>query len=172
MELIRVLFGTSLGVGLALGIGAGAAPDRSGDPAPVRQRLSDEVVIDWTRLVVEVTVQARGRGVGATPKALESKALDAIGPEMAWAARSVPVAGGRTVADLTGDEALADALPARAERWDVAEARYYTSGLVELVAELPLQELLKPWALKEAPLAPELDTDTAFTGLVVDASDL
>lgn len=161
----RLASGLALGIALA----AAAAPERSGDPAPVRQRLAEDVVIDWTRLVVEVTTRARGHGVGATPKALEARALEAIGPQMAWAALRVPVAGGLTVDDLLGDDSLKDALPARAERWDVAEARYLTSGRVELVAELPLQELLKPWALLEAPLPPRPDVDTAFTGVVVDA---
>ncbi|MBW1876771.1 MAG: hypothetical protein JRJ84_00265 [Deltaproteobacteria bacterium] len=159
-----------LGLGtLGLLVGSAQAVTTEGEPLDVRQALSRDVAVNWTRLTVEVTSGARGWGVTATTKALEHTARRKIGPDITWGARRVRVATDVTVDDLRHDPELGDAVEARIERWVVSEARYYTSGRVELTGELSLQELLKPWALSVALLAPEQEGRRGYTGLVVDA---
>jgi len=149
--------------------GPAGADTTEGEPLDIRQELSREVAINWTRLTVEVTAGARGWGVTATTKALEHNARQKIGPDIVWGARRVQVTADLTVDDLRRDPQLSTAVEARMERWVVSEARYYTSGRVELTAELSLQELLKPWALSVAQLAPDEEGRHGFTGLIVDA---
>ncbi|MBW2256062.1 MAG: hypothetical protein JRI25_15875 [Deltaproteobacteria bacterium] len=155
-------------LGLLL-VGSAQAITTEGEPLDVRQALSRDVAVNWTRLTVEVTSGARGWGVTATTKALEHTARQKIGPDIRWGARRVRVATDVTVDDLRHDPELGDAVESRIERWVVSEARYYTSGRVELTGELSLQELLKPWALSVALLAPEQEGRRGYTGLVVDA---
>ncbi len=155
--------------GLGLTSGARAA---EGDVPDLRQALSSEAAINWTTLTIEITTSAWGRGVGAATKALEARAREGIPAKVAAASRRVPVHGDVTVSDLLQDPSLNTAINGRVERWVVTEARYFTSGRVELLAELPLQELLKPWALQRAPLSPDPQRSTRFTGLLVDARGL
>lgn len=139
------------------------------EPAPVRVVVSDEVSIDWTRLVLQVTTSAVGRGVGATRKAVEHDARQEIEPAVYDGVRKVRVTPELTVDDLLDGGATGLALETRTRRWFVSEARYFASGRVELVAELSLQELLKPWTLSVARLAPASEVQPSYTGLLVDA---
>jgi hypothetical protein len=150
-------------------MGPALAESIEGEPVDIREELSRDIAINWTRLTVEVTSGARGWGVTATSKALEHTARKKIGPDITWGAHRVQVAADLTVDDLCREPELGDAVQARIERWIVSEARYYTSGRVQLTGELSLQELLKPWALSVARLAPEQEGRRGYTGLVVDA---
>lgn len=140
-----------------------------GEPEDVRVELADGVVVNWTRLALEVTVAARPRGVDATIKATEHEARQLVEPSMAWGVGEVQVTHDLTLAELQEDPEVGVPIRARSERWVIGEARYHASGRVELVGELPLQELLKPWMLSVAKLPPQADVQPAFTGVLLDA---
>lgn len=155
-------------------------PPRAGDVAlpvlaetdipDVREELSSGVYVNWTRLVLEVTAEARGYGVGANRRAVEQEARRLVGPGMLTGSAAVRVTGATTFAALEQNPAIGDALRSRVERWGVAEVRYYSSGSVSLSGELSLQELLKPWALSVAkPIPAEPPGADEATGLIVDA---
>lgn len=154
-------------------------PRTAGEPVPavsaastsdVREDLGGGVVVNWTRLVLEVTGEARGYGVGANRRAVEQEARRLVGPGMLTGSAVVRVTGASTFADLEKDATIGDALRSRVERWSVAEVRYYASGSVSLSGELSLQELLKPWALSVAkPLPAEPPGDNEATGMIIDA---
>lgn len=138
------------------------------DLPDVRRDLGGGIVLNWTRLMLEVGAGARGFGVGNNSRAVEQEARRLVGPGMLAGARSVQVNAEQTFAELEDDPKLGEALRTRVERWTVGETRYFSSGRVELDGELSLQELLKPWTLSVAPRAPESGAP-AYTGLVLDA---
>jgi hypothetical protein len=131
--------------------------------------------IDWTRLELEVTAQASGSGAQSV-EAAEQLARRSVEAAFQQAVGSVHVTSDARVADLVADSELGAAVRSRVSRWVVARATYGTSGSVELVATLSLQELLRPWAVQIArPLAAPLrllsmpPTGEEPTGLVIDA---
>ena len=148
-------------------------------PAPTSQRwdapsiiedLGNGVAIDWTRLVLTVEQGAMGYGVGANRRAVEQEARRLVGPGMLMGARAVTVSEGLMFPQVEEDPVLGEATRSRVERWAVTEGRYFASGRVELLGELSLQELLKPWALGRAlPLPAEPPGEGEPTGLVIDA---
>ncbi len=140
-----------------------------GEPEDIRVSLADGVVVNWTRLVLEVTTSAWPRGVDATTKVTEHEARQRIAPRVSRAVGQIPATSTLTVQDLFHDATLGDPTRARAERWVVGEARYHASGRVLLVGELSLQDLFKPWTLASAPLAPTADRQPSWTGLLLDA---
>lgn len=140
------------------------------DAPSIIEDLGSGVTIDWTRLVLTVEQGALGYGVGANRRAVEQEARRLVGPGMLMGARAVSVTEGMSFPDVEQDAAIGEASRSRVERWGVTEARYFASGRVELVGELSLQELLKPWALARAlPLPAEPPGDDEPTGLVIDA---
>jgi hypothetical protein len=146
------------------------APVAAPAPADVRQRLSDGVAINWTTLELEVTERAQGYGVSKKWSAIEQQARQLVGPGILSGARSIPVTPELGYDDLEQDPKLGEPLRSRTERWGVSEARYYSSGAVELVGVLSLRDLLKPWTLavaKEPP--PPGGEQPPYTGVVVDA---
>lgn len=158
--------------GVASAPGPAPAPAPPAAPASIEVAYSDGVVVDWTTLTMRITASAVGYGLGPR-SAVEMQARQEIGPVLLASVPKLPVTAAATFGDLTADDAVGAALKLRTSRWEVAEARYYTSGRVELVGELSLHELLKPWTLAQAkptPLPPPIGTpDDAPTGLVVDA---
>ncbi len=139
------------------------------DPPDLRENLGRGVSVNWTTLTLEVTRDGHGRGVGATRKAIEHDARDGLRQSVRVGADNVRVTSGIAVEDLLQDEVLSEAVSSRVSRWVVGEARYYNSGRIELVAELTLLDLLKPWNLANATPRPAEPRVPDLTGVVVDA---
>ncbi|TNE89242.1 MAG: hypothetical protein EP330_12450 [Deltaproteobacteria bacterium] len=138
------------------------------DIPDVRQDLGSGAWINWSDLTVEVEARAQAGGV-ATFKSAEAEARRVLGPRLAAAARQVSVDGKVTLGDLEEGPAMGESVATRLARWSVGEARYHASGRIELVGQLDLRELLKPWTLASAVEAPENPDEPAYTGLVIDA---
>jgi hypothetical protein len=137
-------------------------------PPDYVQTLASGVGINWTRMALTVERSAQASGTQSKREAVEQLARRAIHSEVERYCGEVQVTADQTVADLQTDPAFAEPLASRLERWVVAEARYFSSGRVELVAELPLQEFLKPWTAARAQEALE-GRQPQYSGLVVDA---
>jgi len=134
----------------------------------VLREVAAGVEVNWT----ELTLNASGVGrTGGTEgrKAIEQLARREVEASMRQGSARIRVTSGHSLSDLTAVPELADALSSRVSRWVVTEARYYASGKVEIDAQLSLQDLLKPYTLKNSRPVPELDAQPDFTGLVVDA---
>lgn len=140
---------------------------------PVIQSLDDGAV-DWTNL--RLVVYARGGGVtGAMSdfEAAEGDARDKLEPRFQQLARSVRVDRDRRVAALLdAGDAVADRLDSNLSLWEVFEARYLDSGLVELDAALSLQAWLRPALVKMARAPERPATVGGASGVVVDARGL
>lgn len=152
---------------LAVGGCGGAAAD-GGPSADVIEVVAHGVRIDWTTLQLEVTADASTAGP-QTVEGAEQLARRAVDAAYDQAVGSVRVTADARVADLVADSDLGAAIRSRVSRWEVVRAEYGTSGRVELVASLSLQELLRPWALQIArPGVPPVG-GSPVTGVVVDA---
>jgi len=127
--------------------------------------------IDWTNQQLVVTASSeKGAGAMSDLKAVEQAARGTLAPRLEAAARQVRVDGGAeagvlidsggTVAEMLGENLL---------RWRVTETRYYTSGRVELTAELELQAWLSPAVIALAGGAEDATLDVQQTGVVIDA---
>ena len=138
-------------------------------PPDVRVAVKGDAVVNWSRLVLEVTASARGFGVESSQAVVEQEARRMVGPRMLAGAKAVQVTTDDTVTDLESASRFGNALGTRVERWSVTEARYYASGKVELVGELSLQDLLKPWTMSGAQPPPVSDGEVRYSGIVVDA---
>lgn len=134
---------------------------------PITEELSDGVVVDWSRQVLRVQASATRRGTEST-EAVEQKVRRDVEAAVQLAAPRVRVHGPNTLADLLTDDALGPALRSRLSGWAVTEATYDASGSVALAAELPLYDVLKPWALSVARAEPGSDV-REHTGVVLDA---
>ncbi|MCO4747745.1 MAG: hypothetical protein KC912_23310 [Proteobacteria bacterium] len=148
-----------------------AALAQEGEPVDVRRDAGRDAVINWSELSVEVETRSHAGGA-ATRKSAEAEARKVLGPRLAGAARLVGVTTDITLGDLEEGPALGASVATRMARWYVSEARYYSSGRVELVGELDLRELLKPWTLSGAEEAPARGEQPSYTGLIVDARGL
>lgn len=130
--------------------------------------------IDWTRLVMTVTVQSDQRvGAWMDRRLQEQDAMDRLGPQVRLLADRVRVTPDTLVADvLAGEGDLARRVGDALSGWEVVEARYHEAGAVELSAELDLRRSLKPvltsLATTEAPPKGEGEA----TGLLIDARGL
>lgn len=141
---------------------------------PVVEPLS-EGEVDWTAL--RLLASAKGvpsSGLLVNLETLEGDARSRLGPRMLALAREVRVTSAMTAGDLLdGRDAVADRLDDNLRLWEVYEARYYTSGGVELEGALPLHPWLRPALVSLAKGkdrgAPATDPTT---GLVVDARGL
>lgn len=144
----------------------------SADLPDVVEEVRAGVSVNWTRLVVHADAGARGYGVGNTQQAVEQDVRAALGPAVLQGAREVRLDNRNAIGDLEVlDRPVWEQVRSRFDGWTVVEARYYTSGKVELTAELSLQELLKPWSLQRAVAAPD-GRQPSYTGLLVDARGL
>ncbi len=141
------------------------------DPGPqdIRVPIESGAVIDWTDMVVEVSSSAQPSGVDSSRKVVETTARRPMGDKIARSADRVRVNHELVVSELRVDPSLGQAVTARATRWSVTEARYFASGRIELVAQLPLSELLRPWTLSVATEPPEVARQPRYTGVVLDA---
>lgn len=151
-------------------------PDRP-EFAPVGTRVG-EALVDWTAMTIRASAQARAVGGAHTDlMVVEDQARGRLGPLVLEASRAVVVDAGRTTGDIIGSGSRTgrylDDQTARA--WHVVEARYYTSGRIELDAELDMAGWLRPLLLAGARGAegtpPQLEP-TEHTGVVVDARGL
>lgn len=131
-------------------------------------------VIDWTnmRLVAKSVGRAR-TGAITSLEALEGDARAQLQPAMTEIARAVRLDRSRMAGELLdGGDAVADRLEGNLRRWEVYEARYLTSGGVELDAALSLTAWLRPARVKMA-LTPEAPLVAGtVTGVVIDARGL
>jgi len=139
-----------------------------GIPDPVLAPLGQGAEVDWTDLVVRITRRGQPTGSDSAYKAVEQQARQLIDEDILAASGAVAVTSELDVAGLlTGP--LQSPMLARSRGWVVVEARYLSSGSVELVAELSLQELLVPWAVGLASPETPGDVVAPYTGLVLDA---
>ncbi|MBN2799200.1 MAG: hypothetical protein JXX28_08655 [Deltaproteobacteria bacterium] len=144
----------------------------AGDPVDVREVLRPGVTMNWTTLTLEAEAADRGYGVGSSRAAVEQNVRRAIGPSIMGGAMDLRLDPRNTLADVELlDKAVFEQVRLRLSGWKVTEARYYTSGRVDLRGELSVQELLKPLSLSRAQPAPEGE-QPSFTGWVIDARGL
>lgn len=124
--------------------------------------------VDWTEQVLRARASTRAHGTEDT-KALEELARRELQVGMEQGAGRILLAQGETLGAALEGGSLGRALKSRVARWEVVEATYYASGRVGLVAELALQDLLKPWTLAHAQPVEPAERAPNYTGLVVDA---
>lgn len=140
---------------------------------PVLEELDDGAV-DWTNL--RLVVHASGGGVtGAMDnlEAAEGDAREKLEPSFQRLARAVRVDRARLAgALLDAGDAVADRLDSNLSLWEVFEARYLASGLVELDAALNLQSWLRPALVTFAHTPERPSIPGGASGLVVDARGL
>jgi len=144
-------------------------PANAADPQDLRIAVDDSAEVNWTRGVLEVTRSAQGRGVAATRKAVEASARNNLGAQVQDAVRNVQIDPNSQVHDRLDDSELGGLLRSRAGRWAVGETRYYASGRIEVIAEVPLVDLLKPVSLAVSIARPEGVREPAITGVLIDA---
>lgn len=154
------------------GCAAWAAPaEEAGFPSVVRRVGGGEV--DWTTLTLRVR-SASDLQVGAWKdrRMQEQDALDRLKPQVAAAARAVPVDPASTMGDrLDAGSELGLALEDGLGRWRIEETRYRAdAGGVEMAARLDLREWVRP-VLESAgaPTPPGVVGPEGATGIVVDA---
>lgn len=149
------------------GLRSASAPWAERDGA-VLQPLSAEAVIDWTNLQIRV---AQGSG-GATRLgfvAVEEAARSLVDNVYRDVLERVPIDPDTDLGDVMTDEILAEATRSRLLRWEVVETTYTTSGRVDLVAELPLHTLLKPWVTSIATRGAPPPRITPYVAAQIDA---
>ncbi len=131
--------------------------------------------IDWTRLQLVATATGSAPGGSLnSPEAMEAAARRSLGPAFVAMAREVPVTSTLRAGELMdAGNAVADRLGSNLSLWEVQEARYFTSGQVELEAALSLQRWLRP-ALVDMARGRERESppSSSVSGLVVDARGL
>jgi len=127
--------------------------------------------IDWTEQTLVVQASGvKGSGAMSDLKAIEQAARTILAPNLESVARQVrvdgPVAAGVL---LDGDDMVSEMLGENLLRWRVIETRYYTSGRVELTAELDLQPWLSPAVIGVADGREDATLDPKQSGVVIDA---
>jgi len=142
-------------------------------PVPdVVESLGGGVTINWTTMSLRVSAEAHGRGVDSSQKTVEQQARSLAEPALSAAIGQVQVDAQNTCGDLMEEKAYRLPIQARLARWSVVEARYYSSGKIEIDGELPLREVLIPWTIEHAKAPPPLGEKPDTTGVVVDARGL
>lgn len=140
---------------------------------PVLEDLGGGVV-DWTglRLVVSAAGTSAA-GVLASPEGMEGDARTRLGPRVLELARKVRVASDLTAGRaLDAKDLVADRLDQNLSMWEVFEARYKSSGGVELDAALPIHRWLRPLLADLAEGRERPGAAVSPTGLLVDARGL
>lgn len=141
---------------------------------PVVQALSAGT-LNWTTLeLCSSATEANSSGSMAGYEALEGRARAELGPRMLDLAREVRIDGERTSGDLmSSTQAVADKLDANVSLWEVTEARYYTSGRVDVEVCLPVHAWLRPALARMGTGADRASPpEVPITGLIVDARGL
>ncbi len=142
--------------------------------APVTSRAG-EATIDWTHMVLSLSEQAQpAPGSHAELQGVEQQARVRLGPRMLEAAHSVRLTHDTTVLDLIDAQTPVGVhLGQESSSWHVAEARYHSSGKVEILAELDLATWLRPASYAGAASGdPPRGDRSSYTGIVVDARGL
>ncbi len=151
-----------------------SATSRAWAMDPIIRELSAGRV-NWTTLeLCAEASEANSSGSMAGYEALEGRARAELGPRMLNLAREVRIDSGHTSGDLmSSTEALADKLDANVSLWEVTEARYYTSGRVDVEVCLPVHPWLRP-ALSRMATGVDRSSpaELPYTGLIVDARGL
>jgi hypothetical protein len=131
--------------------------------------------INWTSLdLCASAAESNSSGSMAGYEALEGRARATLGPRMLDLAREVVIDSTHTSGDLmSSTESIADKLDANVSLWEVTEARYYTSGRVEVEVCLPIHAWLRP-ALSRMGAGVDRSSPPAvpISGLIVDARGL
>ncbi len=130
--------------------------------------------IDWThtQLIVE---SSGGQNTGAwtDSKLVEQTAVSQLELRVEQSAMALPFDEERRAEDLAQDPSLGTALEEGLASWTIRETRYYSSGRVELEAQVDLQDWLRPVLVAEALGDPDAPTQpTEVSGVVVDARGL
>lgn len=163
---------SSAGLALFVCCAVGAMPARA--MTPVVRDLSKGRV-NWTTLdLCASATESNSSGSMAGYEALEGRARATLGPRMLDLAREVVIDSTHTSGDLmSSSEAVADKLDANVSLWEVTEARYYTSGRVEVDVCLPIHAWLRP-ALSRMGAGVDRSSPPAvpITGLIIDARGL
>lgn len=141
-------------------------------PADVRTDVADGVRINWTRQSLEVDRSARGSGTRVFPPSVETQVRVAVQTAIEDFVGRVPVTSASSIASLLSNPRIASAVSVGQNRWGVVETRYYASGRVELLAELPLIEVTRVWSIDRAVDVPDARPPVDVTGVVLDARGL
>lgn len=133
-------------------------------------------VVDWTEGIILAEASAVGGGgpkAWRETRAAEQEARTALAESLASVARSVRFTSDITVDSLlrAGDD-LAELLEQNLASWEVPEARYFSSGKVELSGQLALSEWLRPALVGWARASDDVQVANGPTGLLVDARGL
>ncbi len=139
------------------------------DPEDFREDIGGGAVVNWTTLTLEVSNSAQGRGVGATRKVVEASARNGLGDQVQSAVAGVRVASELDVNELLRDPALSERVESRSARWAVGATHYYASGRIEVIAELDLLDVLKPYNEHVQHTRPQVVREPELTGVVIDA---
>jgi hypothetical protein len=150
-----------------------AEPDTSSF-APVTTEVAG-ATIDWTGMVLTMTERAQpAPGARAELQVVEQQARVRLGPRLLEAAGRLRLDHDTTVRDLIDSgSSLGEHLGQESSSWHVAEARYHSSGLVEIQAELDLATWLRPVAYAGAADGdPPTGERSSFSGILIDARGL
>lgn len=142
--------------------------------APVTSSLAG-ATIDWTHMVLTMSEQSQpAPGSHSELQVVEQQARQRLGPRMLEAAGRVRLDHETTVRDLIDTHTpLGEHLGQESSSWHVAEARYHSSGRVEIDAQLDLATWLRPAAYAGAASGdPPRGERSSYTGIVVDARGL
>lgn len=130
--------------------------------------------VDWTRGVLVVTTS--GSQSAGAPKALqvtEQEALNRLQAKVQDEQRLVRLDSEQKVGDrMQAGDSVAGHLLESSGNFSISEARYYSSGRVELTAELPLHGWLRPALIDAAAGEADQGLPTDYTGVLIDARGL
>ncbi len=141
---------------------------------PVVREMSSGWV-DWSNMVLHTAAEAYpAPGPLADRTLVEQQARDLLGPALKKAALGIHVSSQLTASDIMqADDSTARLMKRGINSWRVTEARYFTSGRVELEAELDLSEWLMKALTNMAEAERPANVDRSrTTGVVVDARGL
>jgi hypothetical protein len=162
-------------VAAALGLATAAWADDQGPLfAPVTSQAG-EATVDWTHMRLTMAEQAQpAPGSHAELQVVEQQARGRLGPRVLEAAGQVRLDHETTAGDLIASRSsLGEHLGQESSSWHVSEARYHSSGRVEITAELDLATWLRPVAYAGAHSGdPPQGERSRFTGILVDARGL
>jgi hypothetical protein len=142
--------------------------------APVTDQAA-EATVDWTHMRLTMTEQAQPTpGSRAELQVIEQQARGRLGPKVLEAAGQVRLDYQTTAGELIASGSpMGEHLGQESSSWHVSEARYHSSGRVEITAELDLATWLRPVAYAGAHSGdPPQGDRSRFTGIVVDARGL
>lgn len=139
---------------------------------PVLESLEDGAV-DWTNLRLVVHAAGGKTGTMTNLETAEGDARELLEPRVLRLARAVRVDHSRLAgALLDAGDAVADRLDSNLSLWEVFEARYLSSGGVELDAALSLQAWLRPALVTFAHTPERPPIPGGASGLILDARGL